>query len=68
MLRLFYQLTVVCGLALTIWSFAHWANAGFIIAERGNPKQLEDGLFVLGVLLGLGVTFYGLWELMVTRK
>ncbi len=59
---------LVAGIAITIYAGLGINKHGPIFAERGNPEQLDGGLFPLLLLIGIAVLAYGLIEIWLNKK
>ena len=56
------------GFGITSFSVYEILENGLYLAERGNPGQLEGGLFPLLLIIGLAVMAYGGIEFWFNRN
>ena len=61
-------LLMLMGFGIAAYSVLGTMEHGFSIAERGNPEQLEGGLYPLLLLIGLAIVVYGGIERWLNRK
>jgi hypothetical protein len=61
-------LFAVLGFVFSAWSYINWHESGYKMSERGNIGQLDDGLYGLFLLIGMGMLAYGVIEIYLNKK